>query len=286
MKLILGSANFGTSYGISNTLKKISSNETKKILTIAKKNKISLIDTAANYKNSEKIIGNHKISYEFDIITKLPKIGKNIHLIEKFIFQSLKRLKKKQLYAVLIHSIDDLNSKNINKIFLELKKLKIKKIIKKIGVSVYSERNLEFIIKNHNIDIVQFPASIFDLRFLKKNFLLNLKKKKIKIFIRSIFLQGVIFLSTLVIKKKFKNYSKKIIKFKHDLNQDTDKMINYCLSFIKHFKHIDGIIVGINSSNHLLQILNNSKKIKIISLKKYSIMNEKMLIPYNWKKIK
>ena len=178
MKLILGSANFGTSYGISNTLKKISSNETKKILTIAKKNKISLIDTAANYKNSEKIIGNHKISYEFDIITKLPKIGKNIHLIEKFIFQSLKRLKKKQLYAVLIHSIDDLNSKNINKIFLELNKLKIKKIIKKIGVSVYSERNLEFIIKNHNIDIVQFPASIFDLRFLKKNFLLNLKKKK------------------------------------------------------------------------------------------------------------
>ena len=286
MKLILGSANFGTPYGISNTLKKISSVETKKIFNIAKRNKISLIDTATNYKDSEITIGKNTTSDEFNIITKLPKIGKNIHLIEKFIFQSLKRLKRKQLYGALIHSIDDLNSKNIEKIFLELNKLKKKNIIKKIGVSVYSEKNLKTIIKKHNIDIVQFPSSIFDLRFLKKNLLINLKKKKIEIFTRSVFLQGVIFLDSSTIKKKFKNYSKKIIKFKNDLNHDSDKMINYCLSFIKNFKHIDGIIVGINSSNHLLQILNNSKKIKIKSLNKYSINNEKFLNPYNWKKIK
>tara|TARA_B100001971_G_C18127866_1_gene503084 strand:+ start:383 stop:649 length:267 start_codon:yes stop_codon:yes gene_type:complete len=87
--------------------------------------------------------------------------------------------------------------------------------------------------------------------------------------------------------RKFKNYSKQILKFKKDFNNDTDKMINYCLGFIKNFKYIDGTIIGVNSSSNLLQILNNSKKkIKIKKPNKYSITNEKILIPYNWKKIR
>jgi len=287
MKFILGSANFGTPYGISNPIKKISNHEIKKILRLAKKSKISQLDTAINYKNSEKLIGNFTNCNDFTIITKLPKIGKNISLVKKYVFQSLKKLKRKQVYGVLIHSIDDLSSINIKKIFLELEKLKNKNIIKTIGVSVYSEKNLTDIIKKYNIDIVQFPASVFDLRFLKKNLLLRLKKKKIKILTRSIFLQGVIFLNKKTIMRKFKNYSKQILKFKKDFNNDKDKMINYCLGFIKNFKYIDGTIIGVNSSSNLLQILNNSKKkIKIKKPNKYSITNEKILIPYNWKKIR
>tara|TARA_Y100001954_G_C15577334_1_gene486545 strand:- start:27 stop:599 length:573 start_codon:yes stop_codon:yes gene_type:complete len=167
-KFILGSANFGTPYGTSNSSKKISKTEIREILDLAKQNKISQIDTAFNYKNSEKLIGNFIKKKDFTIITKLPKIGKKISLVQKSVLQSLKRLKRKQVYGVLVHSLEDLKSPNIKKIFLELEKLKNKKIIEKIGVSVYSEKNLTNIIKKYNIDIVQFPASVFDLRFLKK----------------------------------------------------------------------------------------------------------------------
>lgn len=285
-KFILGSANFGTPYGTSNSSKKISKTEIREILDLAKQNKISQIDTAFNYKNSEKLIGNFIKKKDFTIITKLPKIGKKISLVQKSVLQSLKRLKRKQVYGVLVHSLEDLKSPNIKKIFLELEKLKNKKIIKKIGVSVYSEKNLANIIKKYNIDIVQFPASVFDLRFLKKNLFLRLKRKKIKILTRSIFLQGIIFLNKQVIMNKFGKHSKHIIKFKKDFNNDTNKMINYCLSFVENFKHIDGIIIGVNSSRELVQILNNSKiKIKIKNFNKYSIKSEKILKPYNWNKI-
>ena len=286
MKFILGSANFGTAYGISNPSKKISKLEIQKILEFARKSKISQIDTAINYKNSEKLIGNFVKQKDFTIITKLPKIGKNISLVKKSVLQSLKKLKRKQVYGVLIHSLEDLKSPNIKKIFLELETLKNKKIIKKIGVSVYSEKNLADIVKKYKIDIVQFPASVFDLRFLKKNLLLRLKRKKIKTLARSTFLQGIIFLNNKLIIRKFGNYSKQILKFKKDFNNDTNKMINYCLSFVNNFKHIDSTIIGVNSSSELLQILNNSKiKIKIKNLNKYSIKSEKILIPYNWNKI-
>ena len=98
MKLVLGSANFGTSYGLLNKKKKISSFEIKKILKICRKNKITFIDTAINYKDSETLIGKFSKSKDFRVITKLPKIGKNFNLINNYISQSLKKLKRKKIY--------------------------------------------------------------------------------------------------------------------------------------------------------------------------------------------
>ncbi len=285
MKIILGTSNFGAPYGISNPRKKLSTNEIKKILKIAKVNKISFLDTAYNYKNSEKIIGKFTNTDDFRIITKLPKIKNNLSLIESYIKKSLKRLRRKKLYAVLVHSIEDLNSPNLKKILHELNLFKKKKLIKKIGVSVYKVDNLNKIIKKNKIDIVQFPSSIFDLRFLNTNLLSKLKMRKIEILVRSIFLQGVIFLNSKKLKKKFKKDSKKIIEFKENLKNDRDKMINYCLSFINNYKDIDGIVLGIKEPKNLLQIISNNKRVSIKNVNKYAINNENILIPYNWKRI-
>ena len=60
-------------------------------------------------------------------------------------------------------------------------------------------------------------------------------------------------------------------------------MINYCLSFCEKFKYINGVIVGVNNSENLLQVTKRNKIIKIDAINKYSIRNEKILIPYNWK---
>ena len=61
---------------------------------------------------------------------------------------------------------------------------------------------MEEIINNNKIDIVQFPLSIFDLRFLDNELIQKLKRRKIKIYVRSVFLQGIIFLDSNKLKKK------------------------------------------------------------------------------------
>ena len=109
--------------------------------------------------------------------------------------------------------------------------------------------------------------------------------RKIEILVRSIFLQGVIFLNSKKLKKKFKKDSKKIIEFKENLKNDRDKMINYCLSFINSYKDIDGIVLGIKEPKNLLQIISNNKRVSIKNVNKYAINNENILIPYNWKRI-
>ena len=68
MKLVLGSANLGTNYGLFKN--KISLKEFKKIEKLVLLSKINFIDTATSYVNSEKIIGNSKLK-NLNIITKI-----------------------------------------------------------------------------------------------------------------------------------------------------------------------------------------------------------------------
>ena len=55
-KIVLGTAQFGMSYGLNNK-KKIPFNIIKKIINKARKRKINFLDTAISYGNCEKILG-------------------------------------------------------------------------------------------------------------------------------------------------------------------------------------------------------------------------------------
>jgi len=115
--ICLGSANFGFKYGI-NKKKAIKNKDVKKILYYAKKNNINYIDTAINYKNSEKKIGLAN-KYNLKIITKLPQIPKKIINVEDWVVNKIKkscsRLRTNNLYGVLIHDTSELKNKTRSK---------------------------------------------------------------------------------------------------------------------------------------------------------------------------
>ena len=126
-KVILGSANFDQKYGIrKNSIKK---NDIKKLLNIAVKNKIKLIDTSPSYNESEKIIGklNNK---RFQVISKIAKLPKNTKKSEikkkmtKNVLISLKKLKIKRFECLLLHNAESLLGKNGQEIYLSLKDIK------------------------------------------------------------------------------------------------------------------------------------------------------------------
>ena len=58
---------------------------------------------------------------------------------------------------------------------------------KKIGVSVYSKKEIDGLLKKFTPDIIQLPINLLDQRFIKNNYLSKLKKKKLK------YMQGVFF---------------------------------------------------------------------------------------------
>ncbi len=279
MKLIIGSAQFGFKYGYKR--KKINKNQYPIISNIIKKNSLFRFDTAMNYRESEEVIG--RLRFKKNIITKLklPKSKpKNLKIwVEKKINQSLKKLKIKKLYGLLIHDVNDLLN-NSNKLLLILNEFKKKKIISKLGISVYEVREINKVLKLWKPDIIQMPVNIFDQRFIKKKILNKLKKKNIEIHSRSCFLQGQLLEKEL---KVGNNNNKKLFKkFTSWCKKNKFSQLTACLHFIKKIKQIDYLIVGFENSIQLEEIISSFNK-KLIHIPNIFLINEKKIIdPRKW----
>ena len=81
-KIILGTANFGSNYGVVNK-SFIKPDLAEKILSIASKNGILNLDTAPDYENSEIILGKIGVS-KFNISTKLLIPEKSAMILRNF----------------------------------------------------------------------------------------------------------------------------------------------------------------------------------------------------------
>ena len=283
-KFSLGSAQFGAKYGI-NSKKKPSFKTVKKIIHLARNLGIKNIDTAFGYGNSELILGRIGIR-DFKITTKLPYIKKvDLSSIKKKIQKCLIRLRIRSLYALLLH--DDENIKtNFNKTIIILKKLKKIGLIKNIGVSVTNFNYLKKVLSNKNVDIVQIPYNLMDQRIKNDIFIKKIRQNKIKIQIRSIFLQGLLFKNSNIIKKMFPNNLTFLNKYSDLFKFNVKQKLSHLLNFAYQNKISNQILIGIDNENQLKKIA----KIKIYKNKikpKTSIYfqnkNEALINPSKWR---
>ena len=284
-KICLGSANFGKYYGYKNS--KIKKKEISKIFKYARLKKINYVDTALNYPNSEKIIGRN--GYNLNIITKIPKIPnseKNPTIwIKKIILKSLKNLKTKKLYAVLFHHPPYTNSKKqLSLIIQYLEYLQKKKIIKKIGISVYNLHELKKSFSIYKFQIVQFQANVLDQRIINSKYLKILKKNKVEMHVRSIFLQGMLLSDVKNIPKKFKSLKNKLIFFDNWVKKKKITKLEACLRYLFFSSFIDKVVLGTNNYLQLKETIKTIEKIKqkIILPNQFKNFNSYLLNPKNW----
>tara|TARA_X000000950_G_scaffold289310_1_gene411829 strand:- start:11310 stop:12182 length:873 start_codon:yes stop_codon:yes gene_type:complete len=280
-KIIIGTANFGNKYGFKK--KKLNKKEISKILNYSNKFGIKTIDTAINYGNSEKEIGKCK-NNNLKIISKIPEIPENLSRIDtyvnKLINRSIKNLKVKKLYGVLIHNAEDLLSEKGSEIYDSLLKIKKKKLIKKIGVSIYNFNLINILIKKYKFDIIQVPFNLIDRRLMNKSTLRKLKNKKIEIHARSIFLKGLLLYEKPP--KKFKKWNflwKKINKFK---TENKTNNLEICLNFIQKFDFADKFIIGIDNIEHLKEIIKILKINQNLRIPLVKCGDKKLINPTLW----
>jgi aryl-alcohol dehydrogenase-like predicted oxidoreductase len=287
MKLVIGSAQIGMNYGLYNK-EKITQKEFKKIEKLVLRSGINFIDTASSYGKSENIIGNSKLR-NLNIITKIKlPIKKNVNVqkwVSKEVFKSLKKLKIKKIYGLLIHDYKDLLGETGKSYLYSLQELKRKKIIKKIGISIYDSKELKKIWKFWKPDLVQVPLNLFDNRILNSGWINILKKFKIQIYARSVFLQGL-----LINDYSLFNFNKKCIpllnKFKEWCYKKKISQLKACIHFVKQYKKIDYLVVGFNSYFHLKEIIDVFKKKQIIIARNFSTNNLNLIDPRRWSPIK
>ena len=284
-KIILGSANFDQIYGIKKNF--IKKSEIKKLFDLALKNKIKTIDTSPLYNKSEKIIGLLN-NNRFKIISKIPKPPKNIKRenIKKWLKQnvmiSLKNLKIKKFECLLLHNANSLLCKNGDEIYKGIRNMKINGLTSKIGVSIYDFNVLDKILKKFKFNLIQVPFNILDQRLVEKGWLKKLKKRKIEVHARSIFLQGILLLKHNQLPKKLIKFSKKLMVWENWLKKNKFSSLQVCLSFVLNQRQLDGIVVGYNNTNQLNQILKLKQIKNNFSLPNLNIKDKKLIDPREW----
>lgn len=290
MKLALGTVQFGIDYGINSNHNKVKTNEVNDILDFALDNDIKLLDTAPEYGDSELIIGNVSMP-DFNIVTKTRHFHKNaikkedVDLLSADLDQSLHALNRDSIYGLLIHNANDLLKPGADKFFKKLNTLKQEGLISKIGVSVYSDGQIQKIIDRFDIDIIQLPFNIIDCRLITTGTLEKIYGKGIEIHARSVFLQGLLLMERNSIPKKFDKWNN-VWRIWNEWLRDNkitalDATIRYALST----PEIEKVLVGVNSKKQLQEIVTSSKGALPNIPNELCIMDDDLLNPSNWSSI-
>ncbi|WP_162426540.1 aldo/keto reductase [Pontibacter pudoricolor] len=283
-KLVLGTAQFGLNYGISNQHGQLQLPEVKNILTEAERTGITTLDTATAYGNSELTINQaiNETGSQFRIISKYPPNRPELTIREAF-EATLKQLGVETLYGYLLHSYNSFSSNP--KILDQLQDLKAAGKIQKAGISLYhpSEAD-ELLHRNALIDIIQLPYSIFDRRF--EHLLPELKSRGIETHVRSVYLQGLYFMEPDHLPEYLAPVADKIKKL-HRLAADFNLPVGaVCLGFVFANNDISNVVIGVESLQTLQENISychmELPEELMAGLQSLKEDNEDIILPYKW----
>jgi len=250
-KLILGTVQFGLKYGINNSIGKLKKDEVLSLMKFAYNSGIRILDTAEAYGNAHQLIGdfhNKNDNLKFKIITKFPHKIK-LSLIGTKIIEYLDLLHVKTLDIIMFHSFESFQSNY--KALNSLNELKSNGLINNVGVSVYTNAQLESLLNEDLITVVQLPFNLLDNSNVRGDLINRLKEKGKIIHTRSAFLQGLFFKNTNdknPIVQELKTELELLNQISIGSNCSIEELaLSYCINQ----KNIDNVIIGVDSISQL-----------------------------------
>lgn len=253
--LTLGTAQLSSGYGVANRVGQRNEEDALEFLHHAYRNGILTVDTAPAYAGSERVIGefNSTVDEKINVITKLPSFDQKIAgLSQKEVTdQVLKacRLSKKSLRTdeidcYLIHDEKDF-TEGESKLIFALKVLLENQEVGRLGISVYSARAAHHALDTGDFGAIQVPCNVFDRRF--DEVISRASKSDTLVFARSIYLQGLFFLSEAEVKKRVPAatpYVTILQRIADELSRPIDEV---AMAFIRDIPGIDSMVIGMES---------------------------------------
>lgn len=258
MRFALGTVQFGLDYGIANQSGKISLDEAKAIIKYSHANGINTLDTAIGYGDSEQRLGTIGIQ-DWQVVSKLPAIPQGCSNISQWVVDtvsdSLQRLKIKRLYGLLLHRPQQLLEQGGDRLYDALQNLRKDRLVQKIGISIYDPAELGALCSHFQLDLVQAPFNILDRRLIDTDWLTRLAEMGTELHVRSVFLQGLLLMSSSDRPKKFAYWKQLWFDWDHWLSIHGLTPLHACLCYVLSFPQISKIIVGVDSLQQLKEIL-------------------------------
>ena len=252
-KIQLGTVQFGLDYGVANSRGKPSYETARDIIARACESGVNTLDTAAVYGDSEEVIGRAlselKLRENIQIVSKVPPVSlHNLSAVEaeKFITESvensLRKLRRDYLHVCLFHREEDLKYLDI------LRKLESRGLIMGCGVSLDSTEYCAETLKK-KVEYVQLPYNILDKRY--DGFLVETAVENVKIFTRSLYLQGLLMMP----EERIRTNLRVVIPIRRKLNElamsTGISLPELCARFVISNPAVTSILTGVDTRSQL-----------------------------------
>lgn len=250
-KIILGTVQFGLSYGINNKKGKVSIEESHNILKTAYKNGIRTLDSAEAYGSSHQLIGRFHSEfpgYEFKVITKIPG-NFNKQSIDKHVKKYLNTLSVQKLEGLMFHTFCSYQENPDLK--TEIIRLKSEGLLNYFGVSIYTNEELKEVIKDPLVDTLQLPFNLLDNDSMRGDLLRKAKENGKVIHTRSTFLQGLFFMNPESGHPVAEALKTSLIKIQDLAKRNRISVGALALGYCLHQPYIDKVLIGVDSVEQL-----------------------------------
>jgi uncharacterized protein len=282
-KICLGTVQFGLKYGINNKIGLLSDESVFDILDFSFENRITKLDSADAYGGAIDIIGRyHRQSpNEFQINSKFSLSSESL---ESTFEESLIRLHVNKLNLYQFHDYNEFE--NNPEIHQQLVALKKARLVKQIGVSVYSNEEMMKLSEYEFIDVIQFPFNLLDNHCQRQRAMHLCIERGKTLHARSVFLQGLFY-------KNFNEYPdslRPLLPYMKQLREISIEfniqMSQLALNYALQETEIDTVIIGVDSLSQLKENVENSHKLIphdiVEKINKIDVSEVDLLSPINW----
>ncbi|OCT12212.1 hypothetical protein A8709_30685 [Paenibacillus pectinilyticus] len=289
------------SYGIANQQGQPNEEMAGRILNAAIDGGITCLDTASAYGNSEQVLGNYfrqqsrsatiisKLILHVDTTTTLTDLETQI---EATISNSMERLQTDCVPAMLLHRPNVLGQFG-GKITELLQKQVKRGHIGKVGASLLSFEARDFAdnwqeLQNDFYEIVQLPINVMDRRMFANGTFHQLQAAKKLLFARSIYLQGLFFLSPSQLSERLEQAAPWLTLLHTYAEQEGMSVPELAFSYIHHMPGIASIVFGaetpeqVEANIALLQTPAISEKTLDLLGKAFSKVPDQVITPSMW----
>lgn len=254
-RLILGTAQFGSAYGITNAVGRLSDEAVSELVAFARGGGIDTFDTAADYGDSQARLG--AVAQPGDrYITKFSLPAEGAVDAGSLFGDSASILGVQRLAGVMFHKIPDLRDARAADAVAVLRDARSSGRVARVGVSIYDADDLELALAVFpDLDLVQLPGNLLDRRLLDDPRVSALRDSGAEIHVRSAFLQGILLADRASLPQAFEPFGPVLAELDRVAAERGTSRIALALAALRDGGGVDGVVVGATTPAELGGIL-------------------------------
>lgn len=255
-KLGLGSGQFALDQAHATVRGRSAHTEVRDILDIAARSRLPVLDVAGRSTLAEQSLGEvmpRPVPFKVSVSTVRADRGPDA--VESELVATLRRLGVDRVETILVPSAGDLFGANGLALWDRLKALKDAGVCRKIGVSLFASDDPIGVAKRFRPDVVQAPASLLDQRLLIDGTLAELNTMGVEVHLRSIFLNGLLFLPLDRAPSHLKAAASRISRARRLIAEGRSDPLQAALGFALSRPEAAAVLVGVTSAAELSAVI-------------------------------